>query len=260
MTPPLITLSIVSHGDADKIYRLLASLYKNEVDLTRFQLILTDNLLNDLPEMDTAPWGQLNILRNKKPLGFAENHNRAFELARGEYFAILNPDLVFERPVFDRLINSLIVNQASLIAPVILDENGAPQDSFRALPTPIEMIRRRFPGYTFTPLKPDGNGMIHPDWIAGMFWLLPSEAYRQLGGMDEKFFLYLEDVDFCTRARLRRLKILVDSNIQIIHDAKRSSRKSLKYLFMHIRSAFLFFTSSVYRQALRKLLPFRGGW
>jgi GT2 family glycosyltransferase len=160
--------------------------------------------------------------------------------------------LIFERPVFDRLINSLNANHASLIAPVIVDERGTPQDSFRTLPAPIEMIRRRLPGYTFTPLKPDDNGMIHPDWIAGMFWLMRSDTYRDLTGMDEKFFLYLEDVDFCTRARLRGMKILVDSNIQIIHNARRSSRKSLKYLFMHIQSAILFFTSSVYRQALRK--------
>jgi GT2 family glycosyltransferase len=86
-----------------------------------------------------------------------------------------------------------------------------------------------------------------------MFLLMCSESYRQLGGMDEKFFLYLEDVDFCTRARLRGMKILVDSNIRIIHEAKRSSRKSLKYLLLHLRSAVFFFTSSVYRQALKKL-------
>jgi hypothetical protein len=48
------------------------------------------------------------------------------------------------------------------------------------------------------------------------------------------------------------MKILVDSNIQLIHEAKRSSRKSLKYLFLHLQSAFLFFTSDVYRQALKK--------
>lgn len=247
-----LTLSIVSHGDSEKVHCLLASLEKSEPGLANFQLIVTDNLQDELPDLDSAPWGQLNILRNRKKKGFAENHNRAFKLARGKYFAILNPDLIFERPIFDQLINSLKTNKASLIAPVIVDENGVHQDSFRTLPTPIEMIRRRLPGYTFAPLKPDGNGMIHPDWIAGMFWLMPSETFRALSGMDEKFFLYLEDVDFCTRARLRGMKILVDSNIQIIHEAQRSSRKSLKYLFLHLQSAILFFTSDVYRQALKK--------
>ena len=246
------TLSIVSHGDTKKIDRLLASLQKSEHNLARFQVILTDNLLDELPDFAPTPWGQLTIIRNKKPLGFAENHNRAFELARGEYFAILNPDLIFDRPVFDQLINSLRMHNADLIAPKIVDETGVLQDSFRTLPTPVELIRRRLPGYTFKPYLPDSDGIVRPDWIAGMFWLVRSESYRQLGGMDKKFFLYLEDVDFCTRARLRGMKILVDSNIQVIHEAKRSSRKSLKYFFLHIQSAILFFASSVYWQALKK--------
>ncbi len=252
MSSPLLTLSIVSHGDAEKVHRLLASLERSEPGCANFQLILTDNLLNDLPDFTQAPWAQLQILRNKKKLGFAENHNRAFALARGKYFVILNPDMIFERPVFDQLISSLNTNAADLIAPQIVDETGVIQDSFRSLPTPFELIRRRLPGYTFKPYQPDSDGMVRPDWIAGMFWLVRSEAYRQLGGMDEKFFLYLEDVDFCTRARLQGMKILVDSNILIIHEAKRSSRKSLKYLYLHLQSAARFFTSDVYRQALKK--------
>lgn len=246
-----ITISIVSHGDADKVRRLLASLQKNEPNLTRFQLILTDNLMDDLPDFDPTPWGKLNILRNKNQLGFAENHNRAFELACGEYFAILNPDLVFERPIFDHLLDGLLAYKADLIAPIIVDENGLPQDSFRSLPSPFELVRRRLPGYTFVPLTPDQDGLIHPDWIAGMFWLMRLETYRELGGMDKKFRLYLEDADFCTRMRLRGKKIIVNSRMQVTHEAQRSSRKRFKYLFLHLQSAFLFFSSSVYREALK---------
>ena len=254
MTPaPLLTLSIVSHGDAEKIRRLLASLREHELDPARFQVILTDNLRNDLPDFDSLPsWSSLQILRNGCPLGFAENHNRAFELAEGKYFAILNPDLLFEQPVFDRLINSLHANQADLVAPKIIDENGFVQDSFRDMPTPFELIRRRLPGYSFESPSSDENGLIHPDWIAGMFWLMPADVYRKLGGMDRKFRLYFEDVDFCTRARLRGMKILVDAKVQVRHDAQRSSRRSLHFLLLHTQSAFRFFTSSVYRQAKNK--------
>lgn len=247
-----VTMSIVSHGDAKMVGRLLDSLQKNEPHLSQYQLILTDNLMDVLPDLDLSLWGASHILRNKKPLGFAENHNRAFEFARGDHFAILNPDLVFEHPTLERLLDSLHANKADLIAPIIVDENSTPQDSFRTLPSSFELIRRRLPGYAFTPLLPDRDGLIHPDWIAGMFWLMPSETYRELGGMDKKFRLYLEDVDFCTRIRLRGMKIMVDANVQVRHDAQRSSRKNIKYLFWHIQSAFRFFTSAVYFQALRR--------
>jgi GT2 family glycosyltransferase len=250
MINPLITLSIVSHGDSEKIEHLLASLQKQE-QTRLFQLMLTDNLRNQLPDFDPTPWGSLHLLRNDHQMGFAENHNRAFQIANGKYFAILNPDLLFEQPVFERLIDSLDTHQADMIAPQIVDENGAIQDSFRALPTPSELIRRRLPGYQFKPFQPDNEGLIYPDWMAGMFWLMKADTYRQLGGMDERYRLYFEDVDFCTRARLKGMKLLVDATVQVRHDAQRSSRKKLYYLFLHTLSAARFFTSPVYRQALR---------
>ncbi len=249
---PLITLSIVSHGDARKISKLLASLQEHEQDTTRFQLILTDNLMDNLPDLDPSPWESLQIFRNEQPVGFAQNHNHAFEFAKGKYFAILNPDLIFYQPVFELLIASIHTYQVDLIAPQIVDEHGVIQDSYRTLPTPLEIIRRRLPGYRFQPLNPDPNSLVHPDWIAAMFWLMPSNVYQSLNGMDKKFKLYFEDVDFCTRARLTGYKIVVDTHLKVRHDAQRSSRRKVYYLFLHTRSAVQFFTSHVYRQARRK--------
>lgn len=249
-SPLLLTLSIVSHGDADKVSRLLDSIREHEPQAGKFQVILTDNLKDDVPDLAPASWGSFHLIRNERQAGFAENHNRAFTLARGQYFAVLNPDLCFTQPVFEKLLASLQAQQADLIAPNIVDANGLAQDAHRSLPTPFELIRRRLPGYTFKALSPDEDGFIHPDWIAGMFWLMPSDVFRQMGGMDEKFFLYFEDVDFCTRLRLRGRKILVDAKAQVRHDAQRSSRRQLKYLLLHLRSAARFFSSSVYRRAL----------
>ncbi|MBE7434434.1 MAG: glycosyltransferase [Anaerolineales bacterium] len=249
---PIFTLSIVSHGDSGKTFRLLESIRTNEPDTqTRFQVLVTDNLKNDLPDFDPIPWVSLTVLRNERRLGFAENHNHAFEQAQGEYFVILNPDLVFQKPIFADLLKSMLTHKADLIAPQIVDETGVIQDSYRPLPTPFELIQRRLPGYTFKPYLPDLDGIIRPDWIAGMFWLVRSDTYRQLGGMDEKFFLYLEDVDFCSRARLRGKKIMVEPNIQVRHDAQRTSRRKLYYLYLHSRSALRFFFSPVYRQIRR---------
>jgi hypothetical protein len=252
---PLITLSIVSHGDADKIGHLLTSLQKHEheaVDAGRFQVILTDNLGSDLPEIEEGPWASLHIIRNKQQRGFAYNHNRAFEMATGKYFAVLNPDLVFDNAVFDKLLSSLQTHHANLIAPQIIDTNGAIQDSVRPLPTPIELIRRRIFAYHFETPKLDADGIIRPDWIAAMFWLMQSDTYRTLNGLDEKFKLYFEDVDFCTRARLQGMKIIMDPNLQVRHDAQRSSRQNPYFLSLHLLSALRFFISPVYRQARKK--------
>jgi GT2 family glycosyltransferase len=247
----LITLSVVSHGDSEKTSHLLSSLQKHE-DTKRLQIILTDNLKKQLPDFNIKNWNSLHIIRNDKPKGFAENHNQAFQLATGKYFSILNPDLIFEQPIVETLINDLETQQMDLIAPKIVDAQNVIQDSFRGLPSPLKLIKRRLVGEQVESNQADAHGLIHPDWIAGMFWLMKSETYHQLGGMDEKFRLYFEDVDFCTRARLAGMKIAVDSKIQIRHDAQRSSRKKIYYLLLHTLSALKFFSSSIYWQALRK--------
>lgn len=249
---PLISISIVSHGNNDTLPFLLNSLQKHESNTRRFQIIITDNLYKDLPDFDPSPWHTLHIIRNTSQLGFAHNHNNAFKLAKSHWFAILNPDLVFQYSVFDNLLERLAGLPDSILAPYIVDESGQIQDSFRSLPTPFELLRRRLPGYHFETLQPDSDGLIHPDWIAGMFWLMKSDVYERLRGMDERYRLYFEDVDFCTRARLEGFHVVVDSKVQIRHDARRSSRRKLFYLMLHTQSALRFFTSPVYRQARRK--------
>ncbi|HCK65121.1 MAG TPA: hypothetical protein DHW49_02545 [Anaerolineae bacterium] len=251
MPAPFISLSIVSHGDSEEVLRLLTSLQKYEQETKRFQIILTDNFGNDLQDSESKAWHSVQVLRNDKKLGFAENHNRAFQFATGEYFAILNPDLVFEQPVFMRLIESLEKHSLDIIALKIVDENGVTQDSFRRLPNLFTLIKRRLHVATSEDFVIDQNGIMYPDWIAGMFLFMRSNTYRQLGGMDEKFFLYFEDVDFCTRARLQGMNVAVDTHVQVRHDAQRSSRKSMYYLFLHLRSMMQFFISVVYRKALR---------
>lgn len=247
---PFVTLSVISHGDSEKIIQLLASLQKYE-DTKRFELILTDNLGNELSDFDNTLWASLHLIRNTHQMGFAKNHNQAFQLANGKYFAILNPDLILEQPILEKLITDLETYHADLVAPKIVDAQNVTQDSFRGVPTPLKLIKRRLLGEKIESFQADFHELIYPDWIAGMFWLMKSETYRELGGMDEKFRLYFEDVDFCTRARLNGMKIVVDSKVHIRHDAQRSSRKNLYYLFLHTWSAILFFTSTVYRRAIR---------
>jgi N-acetylglucosaminyl-diphospho-decaprenol L-rhamnosyltransferase len=247
---PLVTLSIVSHGDAEKIRRLLKSLRTFEQG-GQFKLILTDNLGDDLPLFHISTLASFEVIRNPHPRGYGSNHNQAFLLAETRYFCILNPDVIFEQEVFGQLIALLETGKADIVAPLIVDSKAVVQDSFRALPTPLDIIRRRLPGYSPVPIPPDADGMVRPDWMAGIFLLMRTETYLKLKGFDERYRLYFEDVDLCTRARLAGLKLLVDANIRIRHDAQRASSRNFRYLLWHIRSALRFYTSPVYKQALQ---------
>ena len=183
-------------------------------------------------------------------MGFAHNHNRAFQLASGKYFCVLNPDILFVEPIFPLLIERL-EREAAIISPLIIDSSNTIQDSFREFPTPLSILKRKLPGYHFSPSSPNALGLINPDWIAGMFMLMRSETYRQLGGFDEKFHLYFEDVDFCARARALGLLPLVDTNLRIQHNAQRASRKKIRYLLWHLQSSIRFFRSTIYKNTIK---------
>ena len=241
----ILTISIVSHGNATDVEQLLSSLLLHEV-VNRFQIIVTDNLGNDFPDSQQENYV---VIRNEQPRGFAHNQNNAFLHAEGEYFCVLNPDVVLVQSVFDQLIGRIASGQADIVAPLVVDADGTVQDSFRNLPTPFELFRRRFMKQIHMSQLPTNNGLFSPDWVAGMFVLMKTDTYEQLGGFDEKYHLYFEDVDICVRAKLYGISLFVDTKAKIQHNAHRSSKKSLKYLFWHLKSASQFFLSDVYRQA-----------
>ncbi len=246
-TSPLISLSIVSHGDAAALETLLRSLARYE-PATRLQIIVTDNLGRDLPALDPSPWNSFTMVRNPRPQGYARNHNAAFRLARGRYYCVLNPDIVFVEPIFEPLLVALESGEGDIVAPLIIDSGGSVQDSFRSLPQPIELIQRRARHATQAAQMPRGE-FIHPDWIAGICMLTRTETFSKLGGFDARYRLYFEDVDLCTRARLLGLSILVDSHVHLLHDARRASRTEAQFLLWHLQSAFRFYASRVYWQA-----------
>jgi GT2 family glycosyltransferase len=246
---PLVSVSIVSHGDGEAVRSLLASMRAHEVS-DRLQLILTDNLGHDLPQLEDDGWDSVSIIRNDRPQGYARNHNSAFRLARGEYFCVVNPDVVFIEPLFRPLILRLEMASAAIAAPIVVDPAGRLEDSFRSLPSPLELVRRRVGRAMLRPTLLDREP-IFPDWTAGIFMLMRHGTFADLAGFDERYWLYFEDVDLCTRARLLGQSILVDPTLRLQHDARRSSRRPGRHLLWHLQSAARFFLSPVYRRARR---------
>lgn len=247
---PLITVSVVSHADGAPLNALLQSLVHYEQP-RRLQLIVTDNLGHDLPELQLPKGYSLTMVRNERPQGYARNHNAAFKLAQGRYFCVVNPDVLFVESVFFTLMESIESGAGDIAAPLIVDSAGSIQDSFRSLPSPWQLLQRRFQSLQPAPAAALGKGILYPDWIAGIFMLLRRETFARMNGLDARYRLYFEDVDFCTRARLMGLRNFVDPRVRVQHDARRASHRSVPYLFWHLQSSLRFFTSAVYWRARR---------
>lgn len=247
----LVSISIVSHAQSMFVARLIDSLQEYETEL-EYELILLENS----PDAHVHDWSALDrpvkFVANDKAQGLARNWNATFALSRGEYFCLLNPDLVFVESVFPRLIEDIRRGVADIVAPVVYDNAGRLQSSARELPSAWSIFMRRLtPGYAEVESLELLPG--EPDWIAGMFLLMRSEVYQSLGGMNERYYLYFEDVDFCTRARLAGYQLSVNKRAKVVHDAQRGSRRHPKYVAWHVLSAIRFLSSPGYRRARQQV-------
>ena len=232
------SLSIVSHGQFKLVKNLLSDLEKYSDYI--FEIILT---LNIPEQISTDSYkNKIVVLRNQYPIGFGKNHNNAFKKINGDFFFILNPDLRIHSFNFESFINNLTKKRVGVLSPIVLDSNGEIEDHVREFPT-FKNLMRRF----FTKKENKNNtimnktNIIDNKWIAGMFMAFKSIEYQKLQGFDERFYMYLEDVDICKRIIDQKLSISVDYSNKVIHDAQRDSHKKLKLFLIHCHSYFKYF-------------------
>lgn len=241
-----VTVSIVSHGHWAHIQPLLRQLSSKCAPWID-RVILTVNVPESLRiEEDLA--FPVDLVRNQRPRGFGANHNTAFARAGTPWFLVMNPDLSVEEDVIGGLLARADA-EAGLIAPRV-QEPGRPQpEPYRALVTPIELIRRR---------QQDHIPPQVPSWIAGMFMLLRTSAFRETRGFDERFFMYCEDVDLCLRLQLAGWKLQVAIDTIVHHEAQRDSHSSPRALVWHLTSFVKLWMSAAFWKYLSMQRRWRG--
>jgi len=231
-----ITISIVSHGHNIMINDLLNDIVAcKNID----RIILTQNIVENEIKIPTLLNNKIRIIKNKKPIGFGENHNNAFKLCTSEWFVILNPDVRLYNDPFISLINST-ESDKNLLAPIVINADGLIEDNVREFPTFVGLIKRIL-------RISDGRVIINcnklqkVDWVAGMFMLFPSSLFRNINGFDQKFYLYCEDVDICARVWEYGGMVLCNPSVKVIHDGQRLSKKNLYYFIIHCKSMIRYF-------------------
>lgn len=226
-----ITLSVVSHAQNWLVNALLTDLAQlREIELA---IVVTQNV----PDRDalTAPAGA-EVIVNEQPKGFGANHNAAFRRCRTPYFCVVNPDVRLNMDPFPVLLSALEAQgSAGVAGPQVGDPDGHIEDSARRFPTLLRLLRKLLPGAR-GPDYPVEGGPAVVDWVAGMFMLFRSEAFRAAGGFDERFFLYYEDVDICRRLGVLGYRTVYVPEATVIHDARRESRRNPRRMATHAAS------------------------
>jgi N-acetylglucosaminyl-diphospho-decaprenol L-rhamnosyltransferase len=252
MLDPRLHISVVSHGQASFVEPLLADIAARVRSVT-LRITVTENIPEHLNvDSATLPFS-LHVTRNRRAQGFAANHNQAFKHEpepRSDYFCVLNPDVRLIEDPFPALIECLADPMIGAVAPLVLNPQGNVEDNCRRFPTPLSIFRKAVG--TDTTLYVGSEERLNPDWIAGMFMLFTRKSFEDAGGFDQRFHLYYEDVDLCARLRLTGYRIALCPATTVVHDARRESHRSLRYIGWHITSMLRFFCSPPYRRIVQQ--------
>jgi N-acetylglucosaminyl-diphospho-decaprenol L-rhamnosyltransferase len=235
-----VTVSIVSHGQADLVRKLLVNL--NEFSSAGIScVIVTLNIAEPDLHKDLILRFPVKVLSNPRPKGFGANHNAAFASCTTPWFLVLNPDIELTADPIAPLIASATPT-TGMLAPRILEPGHSQPEPYRNLLTPAEIVTRR--------LGPV-NAASRAEWVPGMFMLLRAEVFALLKGFDERYFMYVEDADLCARLQLAGWQITVVELVTVIHDARRASWRQWRALSWHIASLVRWWTSRAFWRTLR---------
>jgi GT2 family glycosyltransferase len=203
------------------------------------EVIVVDNASDDgSVEMVRRKFPAVTVIEAGRNLGFAAANNLALGRARGGTIVLLNPDTVVQEDTFGTIVRFLAEHpDAGLAGCKILNPDGTLQPACRrSFPTPwvaftkisglsaLYPRSRVFGRYNLGYLDPDRTYEV--DAISGSFMALRREVYEQVGGLDEEYFMYGEDLDWCFKVKQAGWKVYYVSDTRIIHYKGESVRRS----------------------------------
>ena len=218
-------------------------------------IVVVDNASRDpgLPEVQ-ARFPAVNWIMGSENLGYAGGGNRGIAAVGAQYYLLLNPDIVAQPGAVDTLLASAdAFPKAGIVGPQLLNEDGSIQDSCRRFYTlRTLLLRRTFLGKIFRKSDVvdrhlmrdfDHRSLCPVDWVLGGCLLVRRGALDRVGPMDERFFLYFEDVDWCYRMWQAGCDVLYTPDARFIHRHRRESARGALHrsFWLHLGSLISFY-------------------
>jgi len=195
----------------------------------------------------------VRIVAAEKNGGFGAGVNVGFHQTQADYLLVLNPDTYFEFNSVARVIDYMHVNRdVGLVGLDLVNPDGSRQYSARRFYSVLDVFARRVKQLGSLLRKRIDRHLMHDaweigspfdaDWVMGTGFIIRRDIYEKLGGMDESYFLYMEDVDLCARVWRAGSRVKCYPGAQLVHDHQRSSAAGpLTFAGRtHIRSLLLF--------------------
>lgn len=231
-----ISIGLASWNTCGLLDHCLQSIYDTAGDMD-IEVIVVDNASSDgSPEMVADKYPQVRLIRNRVNMGFAAASNIAFKHSQGRHFVLLNTDTVVLDGAFQAMMAFMDSHtDAGIVGCKLLNGDGSLQRSCSAFPSPLTELwdslylsklfpkSRIFASYSMTYW--DFNQTREVDFAGGSCLMVRREAIEEVGLLDEDYFMYTEEADWCYRMWQHDWKVYYYPEAKIIHLGGRSSRK-----------------------------------
>ena len=246
---PAISVVVVTHESAHDIAACLDSLRRHPPERSH-EVIVVDNASTDgTAALIEEEYPEVRLVRSDCRRGFAANCNAGARLARGTVLLLLNPDARVRPGSIDSLVAYLDTHPSvAVVGPRLVYPDGSSQPSARRFPTMAVTLLRRSPLRLLWPnsagerrhlmLDTEFDQPAQVDWLLGAALALRASAYRKLGGMDEGYRLYCEDIDLCRRAWEAGGSVVLLPEAVVEHDLSELTRRRFltRATLWHMRS------------------------
>lgn len=239
---------VLYHNKKEQILKAMKSFLDTYLDV---KLYLVDNSATDKLRELAGVDKRVTYIFNNANLGYGSAHNIAIKKSIAEgaaYHVVLNPDVYFKSSVLETLFEYMEAHEdVGNVMPQVRYPNGDIQHLCKLLPTPSDLIIRRF----FKNIKSDRDELyelrksgydkiMNVPSLSGCFMFLRMSVLKEIGLFDENFFMYLEDTDLNRRIH-EKYKTIFYPKVEIVHEYAKESYKNKLLLAYHIKSALYYF-------------------
>lgn len=254
-----LSIIIVSWNTRELLDECLTSIYAHQGSLTLEVIVVDSASADGTVEHVRQHYPQVILLPQDKNIGFTRGNNVGLTMAKGRHLLLLNPDTVIIGGLLQGMVGFLDEHPTyGMVGPYTINTDGSTQSSRRRFPNRAIAILESTWLQPLAPPRllawyyisePNDRTTLDVDWVQGHALMARREVYEQIGGLDQNFVMYFEEVDWCKRAQLHGWKTKFLGDVTVLHHGGKSSDQVTQ--FKHIQYA---------RSKILYHRRYNGGW